>query len=96
MVALITLDRNMTARQRAGAAEARPRAAGRLAGGYLADMAALRKAIALCVNCRPKFNAAAHGYATPGNIPFVQDRCDGCKTYSTRAHFLVHQPSSPV
>lgn len=63
---------------------------GRLPGGHITDRADLKKAIALCVDCLPKFNATGAGYVTKANLPFVSGRCDGCNQYTPRGHLLVH------
>lgn len=79
-----------TPQRRLAAGVAKGRGKGRLAGGHVLDRADLRKAITLCRDCIQKFNQAAAGYVTKTNLPFVQGRCDGCQTFTTRGHFLVH------
>jgi hypothetical protein len=61
-----------------------------LPGGHVLDRADLRKALILCRDCLPKFNALAAGYVTKRNLPFVRGRCDGCQQYTGRGHLLVH------
>lgn len=77
--AIVTLDRNRTRQQTARLAEDPGRKSGRLAGGHVADMVALDRAVMLCAtNCAGKFNAKAARYATRPSIPFAIGRCDGC------------------
>ena len=68
----------------------RGRPAGRLPGGYIADLADLRKGIILCRYCVPKFCSPKVGYVAKKNLPFVMGNCDGCNNFGTRQHFLVH------
>ena len=89
--AIIRSEKDRTPRVRVFDGIAPGRAAGRLPGGHVTDMAALGKAISLCGTCAPKFAAARYGYVTKRNIPFVRGRCDGCQEHSERARlFLKH------
>lgn len=88
----IKSDRERTPRDWAGIAEGAPRRG--TAGGHIADLAELGKAIVLCGSCRPKFDALRYNYVTKRNIPFVVGRCDGCKEYG-RAHFLLRADQLP-
>lgn len=52
-----------------------------LAGSWIADLAALGKAIVLCNMCERKFNPRSVGYASKQLWPgatFVIGDCDGC------------------
>jgi len=53
-----------------------------LAGVRVHDLAALGKAILLCDDCTPKFNAAPVGYATNVKMPRARGQCDGCLNYT--------------
>ena len=89
--AIVHSEKDTTPRQRLRRAISPGRASGRLAGGYVTDMATLGKAISLCVYCQSKFNAAHYGYVTKRNIPYVRGRCDGCQQFSDHARlFLKH------
>lgn len=95
MTAVITLDRNMNKRQIAAAAQARPRNPSRIAGGYIADMVALRTPLIFCGLCVRKFDSAKYGYVAQRSIPFVRGKCDGCKEFGERQHFLFHKDAIP-
>lgn len=69
--------------------------ADRLAGGYIADKAALKKAICLCLSCAPKFAALKHGYVTKKNIPFVRGMCDGCREWCDPLRLFLHHEQLP-
>jgi len=52
-----------------------------LAGSWVTDMAELGKAICLCPNCAPKFNAKNYHYILQSRPPLgngVEGECDGC------------------
>ncbi len=68
----------------------RGRPPGRLPGGYIADLADLRKGIILCPYCVGKFSSARSGYVYKANMPTVRGDCDGCKSWTVNGHFLVH------
>lgn len=52
----------------------------RLAGGYVDDLAELKKAILLCPVCRPKFDAMRAGYGHRRGVPSqAMGDCDGCR-----------------
>lgn len=54
---------------------------GTIRGSWLADMAALKKAVMLCWACQRKWKAAAHDYERkmvgPGHAE-ARGECDGC------------------
>ena len=50
----------------------------RPAGGYIDDLAALRKCIVLCSFCVHKFNPRRNRYRKETDFPQVTGRCDGC------------------
>lgn len=62
---------------------------GTLAGSYVSDLAALGKAIVLCLSCATKFNAERVGYSTSEKIPVCRGRCDGCKRFSNNARLFM-------
>lgn len=92
---VLTLDKNKTPRQRASDFRAPLRNGRRVAGGWIADMVSLKRAIALCQLCRPKFDAPYHGYITKPQMRFVRGKCDGCQEYGDKRHFLFHQDAIP-
>lgn len=51
---------------------------GRLAGGYIYDLAANKKVITLCPDCTHKFNPAKVGFRKEKEFPFCTATCDGC------------------
>lgn len=71
----------LTPENRMKAAAFRGPACGTIRGSWLADMAALKKAVMLCWSCQRKWNPSAHGYARkmvgPG-YPEARGECDGC------------------
>ena len=90
MFNIIHSEEDWTPQMRLRAGLARGRKPGRLPGGHVIDLADLKKAIVLCGDCKPKFNAARAEYITKVNLPFVQGRCDGCDRFTPRGHLLVH------
>lgn len=74
-----------TPQNRLRAAEARGRPRGRVTGGWIADLAALGKAIVLCDLCVHRFKPSAYGYKAPGNLPAVRGDCDGCRQFANHA-----------
>ena len=79
-----------TGPRRLAAVASTGRGSGRLPGGYVADLADLKKALILCSYCVPKFNAARAGYVTRANLPLVTGKCDGCNNFGSDQHFLIH------
>lgn len=72
----------------------RGRAVGRMAGGWVADLAALNKCITLCDFCAAKFNPKAHGYVARRVVPYLSyviGDCDGCRTPSTRCTMFLKE-----
>ena len=52
------------------------------AGTWVTDLAELGKAICLCPDCEPKFDAKNYHYRKQTRPPFetgVEGECDGCK-----------------
>ena len=98
MVGIVTLDRNTTPQQRARAAQARPRNPLRLMAGWLADLIALRKSIALCSKCEakvPERVLTSAGYVNRSNLPHVSGPCDGCQDWMPRGKLWVHRDHLP-
>lgn len=54
---------------------------GKPKGGWIDDLAALRKTIILCWRCQPKFDHKKANYYKDGRFPYVIGRCDGCRTW---------------
>ena len=64
-------------------------------GAWVADLAALGKAIMLCtLTCQSKWNAKAHRY-TPRTIvrthPFIISDCDGCGAIHVPCKLYRHE-----
>lgn len=81
--------RQWTPAARLAALEDRGRPMRRVAGGYVADLAGLRKSIVLCAMCTHKFNPNAHHYRKETDFPQVTGRCDGCKAHDIRCTLYV-------
>lgn len=50
-------------------------------GSWVADLAALKKAITLCAACQPKWSAQTNGYERRDPVPGYREargECDGC------------------
>lgn len=75
----LLVKRQWTGQDRLQAQEAPGRPTKRLHGGWIADLAGLRKSIVLCCFCAHKFNPKSHRYRKETDFPEVQGRCDGCK-----------------
>lgn len=92
MVAILKYS-NPTRLQRALLSEDRGMNSGRLRGGYVADLVALKKAVTLCTDsvapCWKKFNAKAENYVVSRTIPMVRGKCDGCGQYSNLARMYL-------
>lgn len=88
--AVVRSEADWTPGERLHSARAPGRGLGRLAGGHIDDIASLKKAVALCADCAPKFNPRAYGYITKKNLPLARGRCDGCDRHCD-AHLFVHQ-----
>lgn len=84
---------NPTRLQSALLAQDRGMKSGRVRGGYVADLAALDKAITLCTDnpspCWKKFNAKANNYVISRTIPLVRGKCDGCGQHSNLARMYL-------
>lgn len=70
--------------------EAGGRKRGRVAGGWVADLAAQKKVVTLCPLCTHKFNPARAGYRKEKEFPVCQAKCDGCSTFDTRCSWYVY------
>lgn len=63
----------------------------RVAGGWIADIAAQKKVITLCPLCTNKFNPARVGYRKEKEFPVCQAKCDGCSTFDPRCTLYVYE-----
>lgn len=92
---IITAESERTTRMKARAAMAPqniPR--GRTAGGWIADLVALGKAVTLCFSCRRKFDHKRVGYHAArltSTSTFVIGDCDGCRSRLARCTLFVKQ-----
>ena len=81
----------VTQRRIAKSLEAAGRPQTRVAGGWVADLAALRQCIMLCPFCAPKFNPASHHYEVWRRDTYAIAKCDGCKQISRSTRVYIHQ-----
>lgn len=79
-----------TARRRLEARAQRGRPPRRLAGAWLADLAGLKKSVALCWACDAKWSPKTHGYRVWRRDYQVRDHCDGCRQNET-CKLFVHE-----
>ena len=63
----------------------------RVAGGWIADMAAKQQFIILCPFCVAKFNPRIHHYEVWRQRVSCIGRCDGCGQQSHQARGFIHQ-----
>lgn len=85
----LIMKREWTAQDRLQASEAPGRPMKRVHGGWMADLAALRKSIVLCPFCTHKFNPKSHHYRKETDFPEVTGRCDGCKVSDARCTLYI-------
>lgn len=81
--------RQWTKADRLKANEAPGRPTTRVHGGWMADLAGLRKSIVLCPFCTHKFNPKANRYRKETDFPEVTGRCDGCKVHDARCTLYI-------
>jgi hypothetical protein len=72
-------------------AEAGGRKRNRVAGGWIADLAAQKRVITLCPLCTHKFNPARVGYRKEKEFPVCQAKCDGCSTWDHRCAMYIYE-----
>jgi hypothetical protein len=63
---------------------------GRVAGGWIADLAASKRVITLCQPCTPKFNPGRVGYRKEKEFPTCQAICDGCSVWSPLCSMYIY------
>lgn len=85
----ILIKKNFTQADLLKDAEAGGRKRGRVAGGWIADIAALKQCITLCPLCTHKFNPARVGYRKEKEFPVCQAKCDGCSTFDHRCSWYI-------
>ena len=64
---------------------------GRVAGGWIADIAAMKKVILLCSTCTHKFNPGRVHYRKEKEFPVCQGVCDGCSTYDHQCSWYIYE-----
>lgn len=89
-VADILIRRHWTKADLLRDAEAGGKKRGRIAGGWIADIAAQKKVITLCPLCTNKFNPARVGYRKEKEYPVCQAKCDGCSTFDPRCSWYIY------
>lgn len=70
--------------------EAGGRKRGRVAGGWIADIAAQKKVILLCADCTHKFNPAKVNYRKEKEFPYCQGICDGCSAWDQKCNWYLY------
>ena len=88
MSVTLLVPRQWTKADRLQASEDRGRHWKRVPGGYIGDLADLRKAIVLCSFCAHKFNHRQPKYRKETDFQAV-GRCDGCKAHDIRCTLYV-------
>ena len=84
------LPKPMDGRRRLEAVKALGKPVGRTPGGWVADLAGLKKSVALCAHCDPKWSPKRHGYYEFRRDVKALDTCDGCQTVEVTKIF-VHE-----
>ena len=64
---------------------------GRVAGGWIADLAASKRVITLCQPCTPKFNPGRVGYRKEKEFPTCQAMCDGCSVWDPYCSMYIYE-----
>ncbi len=64
---------------------------GRVAGGWVADLAASKRVITLCPPCTPKFNPGRVGYRKEKEFPVCNAVCDGCSVWSSYCSMYIYE-----
>lgn len=85
------LGQGFSAKERLKADEDPGRPSGRIAGGWVSDLAALQKFIMLCPFCISKFNPRRAGYEVWRQHIYCVGKCDGCKQMSTYTKGFIHE-----
>jgi hypothetical protein len=86
----ILVKKNWTEKDVQDSLEVKGKPKGRVAGGYIADLAALKKVILLCGACTHKFNPGRVGYRREKEFQFCTGTCDGCSTFDTKCYWYVY------
>ena len=63
---------------------------GRVAGGWIADLAASKRVITLCQSCTHKFNPGRVGYRKEKEFPTCQAVCDGCSVWDQYCSMYIY------
>lgn len=83
-----------TPRNRARRTEHPGKPQGLTRGAWVSDLAALKKAILLCWQCQPKWNAKAHRYVrrnvTASHREAISN-CDGCNALMVKCALYKHE-----
>lgn len=98
MANIVTLDRNMSPLQRSKTLRGKPRSGKRLLAGWISDLIALRRSIALCWRCEMIVEdrvLTKAGYVNRRNLPYVAGPCDGCQDWMPRGKLWVHRNQLP-
>lgn len=86
----ILIPKQWTKQEYLQAHEAGGKKRNRVAGGWIADLAAQKKVITLCPLCTNKFNPARVNYRKEKDYPVCSATCDGCSAWDTRCSMYVY------
>jgi hypothetical protein len=88
----ILIKKEWTRAEVLAAHEAGGKKRGRIAGGWVDEIAAQKRVITLCPLCTGKFNPGRVGYRKEKEFPYVQAKCDGCSTHDTKCSMYIYAP----
>ena len=86
----LLIKKEWTRQQVLEAHEAGGRKRGRVAGGWVDELAAQKKVITLCPLCTGKFNPARVGYRKEKEFPYCQAKCDGCSVHDHKCSMYIY------
>ena len=87
----LLIPRQFTPQELLAEGEARGRGPKQGVGGWIADLAALKKVILLCSGCTHKFNPGRVQYRREKEFPVCQGKCDGCNTFDSKCSWYIHE-----
>lgn len=67
------------------------RPAGRVPGGWIADLIGCQRALILCAACDRKFHPKKNHYVTWSRTLDVVGTCDGCRARQAKGKMFIHE-----